>query len=158
MIIKCLRIQLWNSAGVSEGELWTPVRMAYAPAKIRTGYASYWVTCATAWDYICGCVALGYELDDRGFKSQQGLGIFLCTSTSRLALGPTQPPIHWVPGALSLRIKWLECEADLSPPSSAKIKNAWSYISTPPVCLHGMVLNESIWFKLFTVFSNCMFL
>jgi hypothetical protein len=39
-------------------------------------------------------------LDDWGFKSQQGLEIFLFTTVSRLALGPTQPPIQWVPEAL----------------------------------------------------------
>jgi hypothetical protein len=31
-----------------------------------------------------------------------GLGIFLFTTMSRTALGPAQPPIEWVPGALSL--------------------------------------------------------
>jgi hypothetical protein len=46
--------------------------------------------------------ALGYELDDRGFESRQGLGIFLFTSASRPVLGPTQPPIQWLPGALFL--------------------------------------------------------
>jgi len=32
-------------------------------------------------------------------------------------------------------------EAAHSPPSSAKVKNAWSYTSTPPVFL-GMVLRK----------------
>jgi hypothetical protein len=33
-------------------------------------------------------------LDDRGFDSRQGLGIFLFTTASRSALGSTQPPIQ----------------------------------------------------------------
>jgi hypothetical protein len=84
---------------------------------------------------------LVYKLDDWGIKSQQGLGIFLSTTMSRLALMPTQPPIQWVPEALSLRVKWLGCEADSSPPSGAEIKNVWSYTSIPPICLYGMVLS-----------------
>jgi len=31
-------------------------------------------------------------------------------------------------------------EADHSPPSSAEDENAWNYTSTPPICLHGVVL------------------
>jgi hypothetical protein len=69
------------------------------------------------------------------------LEIFLFTTASRTALGPTQPPIQWVPGALSLGVKWPGCEADHSPPSSAEAKNAWSYTSTPPIRLHGVVLS-----------------
>jgi hypothetical protein len=60
-----------------------------------------------------------------------GLGIFLFDIMSRTALGPTQPPIQWVPGALFLGLKSSRREADHSPPSSAEVKNAWSYISTP---------------------------
>jgi hypothetical protein len=44
-------------------------------------------------------------------------------------LGPTQPPIQWVPGALSLGVKWPGREADHSPPSSVGVKNARSYTS-----------------------------
>jgi len=40
---------------------------------------------------------------------------------SRLALGPTQPPISWVAGAYSLGVKWPGHEAYHSPPSSAKV-------------------------------------
>jgi hypothetical protein len=72
-------------------------------------------------------------------ESRQGLGIFLSTTLSRPVLGPTQPPIQWVPGALSLGVKRPGREADHSPPSNAEVKNAWRYNSTPPIRLHGVV-------------------
>jgi hypothetical protein len=50
-------------------------------------------------------IALGYGIDDRGFESRQGLGTFLFTTTSRQALGPTQPPSQWITGALYLGVK-----------------------------------------------------
>jgi hypothetical protein len=34
-------------------------------------------------------IELGYGLDDLGFEFRQGLGIFLFTTASRMALGPT---------------------------------------------------------------------
>jgi hypothetical protein len=67
-------------------------------------------------------ISLGYGLDVRGFESWQGLGIFLFTTASRPAVGPTQPPIQWVPGAPSPGVKRPEPEADHSPPSSAEVK------------------------------------
>jgi hypothetical protein len=78
------------------------------------------------------CAALGYGLEDRGSRVRfpAGAGNFFFTNESRTALGPTQPPIKWVPGALSLGLKRQGREADHSPPSSAEVKNAWSYIST----------------------------
>jgi hypothetical protein len=48
--------------------------------------------------------------------------MFLLTTTSRTALGPTQPPVQWVPGALSLGVKRPGRETDQSPPSSAEVK------------------------------------
>jgi hypothetical protein len=48
--------------------------------------------------------------------------LFLIAFVSRTALGPTQPPIQFVPGALSLGVKRPGREADHSPPSSAEIK------------------------------------
>jgi hypothetical protein len=52
----------------------------------------------------------------------RGLGIFLFSIASRLALGSTQPPIQWVPGALSLGVRRLGREANHSPPSRAEVK------------------------------------
>jgi hypothetical protein len=67
-------------------------------------------------------MALDYKLDDQGFESRWGLGIFLFTIASRPALVPSQPPIQWTPGALSLGVKRPGREADHSPPSSDEVK------------------------------------
>jgi hypothetical protein len=70
---------------------------------------------------------------DSLIKSSPGRGWELFSSPphpNRL-WGSTQPPIQWVPGALSLRVKQPGREAYLSPPSSAVVKNVWSYTSTP---------------------------
>jgi hypothetical protein len=73
-----------------------------------------------------------------GFYSRRGLGVFLFTTASRTALGPTQPPIQWVPGALSLEVKQPGREADHSPPSSAEVKECVElylhYYNMPPWC------------------------
>jgi hypothetical protein len=66
-----------------------------------------------------------------GFDSRRGLGIFRFTTASRTALGPTQPPTWWVPWAFCLGVKRTRREADHSLPSSAEVKNSWSYTSTP---------------------------
>jgi hypothetical protein len=47
------------------------------------------------------------------------------------------------PMGTSLRVKRQRREADPSPPSSAEVKNAWSYTSTPPIRLHDVVLSQS---------------
>jgi hypothetical protein len=50
-------------------------------------------------------------------------GIFLFPTLSRLVNRSTQSHIQWVPGTLSLGVKWLGYETDCSPPSSAEVKN-----------------------------------
>jgi hypothetical protein len=56
------------------------------------------------------------------FDSLRGLGIFLFATASGAALGPAQPPIQWVPGALSLGVKRPGRETDHSLPSSVEVK------------------------------------
>jgi hypothetical protein len=84
---------------------------------------------------------MGWTIGVLGFDSWRGLGIFLFTAVSSMALGPTQPPIQWVPGVLPLAVKRPGREADHPPTSSAEVKNTWSYTSTPQICLHGVVLS-----------------
>jgi hypothetical protein len=66
-----------------------------------------------------------------------GLGTCLFITTSTTALEPTQPPIQWVQGALSLGVKRPGREADHTPPSSAEVKEC--------VELYFYSPNTSLW-------------
>jgi hypothetical protein len=75
------------------------------------------------------------------FNSRQQKNIFLFTK-SKPDLGPTQPPIQWVPGVLSPGIKQPCPEADYLLLSSAEVKNVEAIYQLPhmsswrgPFCL-----------------------
>jgi hypothetical protein len=74
-----------------------------------------------------------------GYGSRQGQGLFLLHRSSA-ALGPSQPPIRGILGALSPVVKRQEREADHSPPFSVEVKNDGA-IPLPPSRLRGLVLN-----------------
>jgi hypothetical protein len=73
--------------------------------------------------YYRSVTALVYGLDDWGFESQQGQGIVFPHHRVQDGSGAHPLPIQWVPGSLSLGVKWPGCEADYSPLSSAEVKN-----------------------------------
>jgi hypothetical protein len=75
-------------------------------------------------------ISTGYVLEGRGSELSMG-EIFLFSTTSRPAMGPSQPSIQWLPGALSPRVKRQGCEADHSPHSSAEVKKGGSIQPLP---------------------------
>jgi hypothetical protein len=78
-------------------------------------------------------------LGDRTPVVQSVVRHFLLAPASRLALGPSQPPIQWVPGVLSPGVKrgrgvTLTTHPHLVP----RLRMSRSYASSPPMCLHGV--------------------
>jgi hypothetical protein len=95
-----------------------------------------------SWDSSVS-TATGYGLDDLLIEVRfpaEDANSFLDT-ISRPALGATQPPISWVPAALSLGVKRPECEADHVPPPSAEVKECVELYIYSPIRLHGVVLS-----------------
>jgi hypothetical protein len=76
-------------------------------------------------------VVTGYRLDSQVTIPGRDKRFFVHSTVSRLALGPTQPPVQWVWGAVSLGLKQLGHEADHSPPSSSEVKNGGAIPSFP---------------------------
>jgi hypothetical protein len=73
-----------------------------------------------------------------GFDPRQGQRIFPLTSASRPALGPTQPPIQWLPGALSPGVKrGRGVMLTTHPLLVSSLINSRSYTSSHP--------NEPLW-------------
>jgi hypothetical protein len=70
-------------------------------------------------------------MDEQGFETRQGLEIFLLTTAYK--------PDFWGPPSflsngyqgVCPRVKRSRREAEHLPPSSAEVKNAWSFTSTP---------------------------
>jgi hypothetical protein len=65
------------------------------------------------------------------FQFPAGKQISLFSKMLKLALGPTHHLIQWAPRAISAGINRQGCEADHFAPSSSKVKNVWTYTSTP---------------------------
>jgi phage terminase large subunit-like protein len=74
--------------------------------------------------------------------------------SSRPVQGPTQPPIQWVPGAISPGIKRLEREGDHSHPTSAEVKKTWIYTSTPPHAFMALSTGTTLPFIITIIIIN----
>jgi hypothetical protein len=66
-----------------------------------------------------------------GFDSRKVKHIFFYSTESRPSLGPTQPPIQWVLGALSPGVMWPGRDDEHLPATSSEVKNRWIYTPTP---------------------------
>jgi hypothetical protein len=71
-----------------------------------------------------------------------------------MAVGPTQPPIQWVPGALSLWVKRPGSEADNLAASSARVKECVELYLHSPIRLHGVVLSKKYRDDFTFIFTN----
>jgi hypothetical protein len=65
---------------------------------------------------------------DKQCLVMSGSQIFLFASTSRLALGPTQPCVWLVQWVLSSGVKWLQHEADHPSSPNVNVKDIWSLL------------------------------
>jgi hypothetical protein len=87
-------------------------------------------------------MATGYGLDDRGIGNRVPAGSRIFSTSSRPALGFTQPIIQRVPGALSPRVKRTGREDDHSPPASTEVKKMWINTSTAPYAFMAYLIKH----------------
>jgi hypothetical protein len=64
-------------------------------SKSETTYPLFFVDHVLSGQDSSVSIATGYGLEGPGIESQYGRDF---SHTFRLALGPTQPPVQWVPG------------------------------------------------------------
>jgi hypothetical protein len=91
---------------------------------------------------LSSALCLDHGLDDRWFEFRQSLGIFIFTTASRPALGPTHPPIRWVAWTLSLGVKRQRRKANHSPLPSAEVKECVELYRHSSTCPNGMVFKH----------------
>jgi hypothetical protein len=94
-------------------------------------------------------IVSGYGLDDRAIEVRfpaEAKRIFPLASVSGQALGPTQPPVQWVPWVLSPAVK---CSRGVT---LTEVKNEWELYLLSPLCLHRCVVGR-LYLYLFTYHS-----
>ena len=88
-------------------------------------------------------IATDYGLDGPGSNA----GVDEIFRPSRPVLGPTQPPVKWIPGLSQGKVRPGRA-ADHSPPSSAAVMEEYSYTSTHHLGHTGPVTG-SLYFYLY---------
>jgi hypothetical protein len=84
-------------------------------------------------------IVSGYGLDDRAMEVRSPAEDFSLSSVSRPALGPTQPPVQWIPGVLSPGVKRGRVVTQTTHPHLVSRSGmSRSYTSSPPKRLFGV--------------------
>jgi hypothetical protein len=80
-------------------------------------------------------VYFSFPSSNRPLSHSKGVDFwhFVRLCPSRRTLGPTQPHIQWLAGAISPGVKRPGREADHSSPSSAEVKNGGAIPPLPPM-------------------------
>jgi hypothetical protein len=86
-------------------------------------------------------IALAYGLDDRGFESQQRLGIFSSPPRPDRLWSPPNFPSNEFQGFFPWGQSGRGVKLTTHFLVVARSNNEWNYTSTPPICLHGVVLS-----------------
>jgi hypothetical protein len=79
-------------------------------------------------------MATGNRMDGTG-SIPESVNFFLFSTESRPTLGPTQPPIQWVPETLSRGVRWQGREDDLPSPSNVEVKKGGAVPLLPYVIM-----------------------
>jgi hypothetical protein len=75
--------------------------------------------------------AVGYVTEESSYFGRDK-GFFSSPKLAHWLRGPCSFLFNGYQGAFLPEVKWLVIEANHSSPSTAEVKNAWSYTSTPP--------------------------
>jgi hypothetical protein len=87
-----------------------------------------------------------------GFDSQECM-IFLFSTASKPNLGPTQPPIQWVPGAPFPGIQRKGCEADRHLHLVLRSRMVELYLHSA-ICLHGNNYAQGLYLLHYSVLTG----
>ena len=84
-------------------------------------------------------LSLSRRLKELVYSSRQRKRDFVSfRRTSKVALGPIQALIQWIPWSHSPETRRPVREVDHSHPSSDEVKNEWSHNPSSPTCLRGL--------------------
>jgi hypothetical protein len=128
----------WPRHWLVSGQLHAPVALSPVPIGWEVGWTPepVWTTWRSeySWPYLDSVVQpVASRYTDWAIPAHSCLGrgkLFLCSTSSRPVLGPIQPLIRRVAGAISAAVERPWSWSLTS--NKCRCQNTWIYISTPP--------------------------